>query len=103
RFAMILGHAALRLMERLEVEDLFERGALRHVERLLHVSERDARPARELPREAHRFRLERILRDDLRDEPDPQGLGGVELVAEEVELARLRAAEKRGQEVRAAV
>src|SRR5256886_10603453 len=96
--AVVLGQPAARGVPRFQIEQVFERPALRRVEVPLHVAVGDPRAPREPCGERQRFLLEARVRDDPVDHPELPRFAGVHDVRREVELARLPGADERSEE-----
>jgi hypothetical protein len=96
-FFVILGPAGQDLVPGLKIEKRRERAALSGVEILFHQGEGDARTTRQLTRKQHgRFRKLGIG-DHPIDNPEREGLGGIDRFGGEIQLACPAGADKLGQ------
>ena len=99
---MVLRHAAPHHPRRLGIEHVRQAAFLGHLHVALHVAVGDTRTARQLPRERHRFRLQRRVRDPPRREAEGNDAVGIQDLRREVELPRQGGAEEAGEKVAAA-
>src|SRR5262249_26902962 len=103
RFLVIGGFAGPRVMNRFAVETSLQRHGLGIVDVALDEAERDRWPVRQRHRQLPRGFLDLGIRRDLGDHAEIESSLRGQNWRQEIEFARLRAAEQLGQEIGAAV